>query len=118
MQGTKTTYAQFQFAIDDNVCRVMTSDISRLSLVLQLALSYADVAVVIETSQLDQDYERYILCCPYPPLQIQLKSILCAVGWSEDGAWLISPIQPEISSTELINIVNAAKASIIKHLSE
>ena len=116
---TKTTYAQFQLAIDDNVCRLMASDIgSRLQLLFQLALSYANVAIVIETSTTDQDYKRYILCCPYPPLQIQLEALLCAIGWTKEGTWLISPNQPEITSSELINLINDAKASIIGYLSE
>lgn len=116
---TKTTYAQFQLAIDDNVCRLMANDVgSRLQLLFQLALSYANVAIVIETSTADQDYERYILCCPYPPLQIQLEALLCAVGWTKEGAWLISPNQPEITSSELISLINDAKASIIDYLSE
>jgi hypothetical protein len=116
---TKTTYAQFQLAIDENVCRIMASDIgNRLPLIFQLALSYANVAIVIETSTTDPDYERYILCCPYPPLQIQLESLLCAIGWTKEGTWLISPNQPEINSSELISLVNDAKASIIDYLSE
>jgi hypothetical protein len=116
---TKTTYAQFQLAIDDNVCRLMANDVgSRLQLLFQLALSYANVAIVIETSTTDQDYKRYILCCPYPPLQIQLEALLCAIGWTKEGTWLISPNQPEITSSELINLINDAKASIIDYLSE
>jgi hypothetical protein len=116
---TKTSYAQFQLAIDDNVCRLMANDIGgRLQLLFQLALSYANVAIVIETSATDQDYKRYILSCPYPPLQIQLEALLCAVGWTKEGTWLISPNQPEITSSELINLINDAKASIIDYLSE
>ena len=115
----KTTYAQFQLAIDENICRLMANDIGeRLQLLLQLALSYANIAIVIETSQFDQDYERYILCCPYPPLQIHLESLLCAVGWTKEGTWLISPNRPEITSSELINLIGDAKASIIDYLSE